>query len=39
MEASSQIETLRKRVEQTALKSETVARNRLGITFNVSTKT
>lgn len=33
--ASSYVETLRKRVEHTALKSETVAKNRLGITFNV----
>ena len=34
--AGSNVETLRKRVEHSVLKSETVARNRQGITFNVS---
>ncbi|KAL8562968.1 hypothetical protein ACOMHN_004660 [Nucella lapillus] len=36
MGASSNVETLRKRVEHCVLKSETVARNRSGITFNRS---
>lgn len=36
VQASSTVETLRKRVEHTVLKSETVARSRQGITFNRS---
>nr|KAG5699848.1 hypothetical protein BaRGS_034622 [Batillaria attramentaria] len=36
VKAGSNVETLRKRVEHSALKSETVARNRQGITFNRS---
>lgn len=36
MKAGSNVETLRKRVEHSVLKSETVARNRQGITVNVS---
>ncbi|KAH9505195.1 hypothetical protein Btru_058923 [Bulinus truncatus] len=36
--SSSTVETLRKRVEQCVLQSETVAKNRLGITLNVVTK-
>ncbi|CAG5116433.1 unnamed protein product, partial [Candidula unifasciata] len=36
--ATSNVETLRKRVEHCVLQSETVARNRMGIYFNITVK-